>query len=346
MILLMEGIINMKFQSVEFEKLVATILSSVGYTILPEYKIGNRIYDIVANKDKTTYLIECKLSTQSVLYYIQNAYNPNQKSSAQEQYLIVLPFKDEVIKTLTGAWYCGKDFPNYKIWDISDLQEMLERAYEKAQNREQEKIKNLFNLLKDFTNNYYNINIISKIISPLNKEIVKEFYNEFESSHSFKKWKEFENFMEKFIEFYFSGYIGKLKIQKTSEGGLNRYDAIAPISIGENNSYFLDIVKNCFNCRYIIFEAKCYSGQITQNEIWRTSKYLHKSALRSVAIIITDSKCDKHCKFIQYGLLREQGKLIIVLEKNDIKTIFNAEENIIDSVLKQKIDELMMTLNA
>lgn len=343
----------MKLQGAEFEELVKNILLSAGYTASSEYKIGARRYDIVANKDETTYYIECKLSTQGVLSYIQKTYNSDQKPSVQGQYVIVLPFKNEVIQTLTGAWYCGKDFPNYKIWDVSDLQKMLERAYEKTQNHEQEKIKNIFNQLKDFTNNYYNTNLISKIISPLSKEVVKEFYNEFENSSHLRKrkWLKFEEFMVKFVEFYFSGYIGKLKTQKTSEGGLNRYDAIAPISIGENNSYFLDIVKNCFNCRYIIFEAKCYSEQITQNEIWRTSKYLHKSALRSVAIIITDSKCDKHCKSIQYGLLREQGKLIIVLEKNDIKTIldteeFDTKENIIDSVLKQKIDELMMTLNA
>ena len=342
----MEGVVNMNFQGVEFEELVNNILLSVGYATSSECKIDARRYDIVANKDGTTYYIECKLSTRGVLYYIQNAYNSDQKTSEQEQYVIVLPFKDEVMKTLTGAWYCGKDFPDYKIWDVSDLQKMLEQTYEKAQNHEQEKIKNLFNQLKNFTNNYYNTNIISEIIDPLSKEVVKKFYNEFENSRQSIKWRKFEEFMVKFVEFYFSGYIGKLKTQKTSECGLNRYDAIAPISIGENDSYFLDIVKNCFNCRYIIFEAKCYSEQITQNEIWRTSKYLHKSALRSVAIIITDSECDKHCKSIQYGLLREQGKLIIVLEKNDIKTILDAEENIIDSVLKQKIDELMMTLNA
>lgn len=202
-------------------------------------------------------------------------------------------------------------------------------------------IKNIFDKLNDFANKYYSTNL-----TILNRNMVQNLYDNYQRDSSRKKWKKFENFMEKFIEFYFRGYIGRIKSQLETENGIHRYDAIAPISIEKKDSYFLEIVKNCFNSRYIVFEAKSYNKQISQSEIWRTSKYLHKSALRSVAIVITNSKCDKHCLIVQYGLLREQGKLIIVLDGNDIKEILNGPEDILESILKQKIDNLMTTLIA
>lgn len=45
-------------------------------------------------------------------------------------------------------------------------------------------------------------------------------------------------------------------------------------------------------------------------------------------------------------LLREQGKLIIVLDGSDIREILNGPEDILENILKQKIDNLMTTLIA
>jgi hypothetical protein len=41
-----------------------------------------------------------------------------------------------------------------------------------------------------------------------------------------------------------------------------------------------------FHTRYVVFEFKNYSGPITQDQVYATEKYLKKSALRSVAIVV------------------------------------------------------------
>ena len=324
------------YQSVEFEKLVADILVSVGYNI--EDNIDTRKYDIRAKKDGQYYNIECKLSSNGVLSHMKHYF--------QEEIIYILPFKDEIEKVLLGAWYCGKEIPHCQIWDVSDLQKMLEAVYNSASETQRDRIINIFKKLNDFTNKYYNKNLISGIIFSLNRETIQKLYDEFKNDTKNSRWRKFEEFFMKFVEFYFYGYIGRLIPQKITDGGLHRYDAIAPVVLGKTDSNFLDIVKNCFHCRYIIFEAKCYNKRITQSEIWRTSKYLHKAALRNVAILITSSICDRHCKAIQYGLLREQDKLIIVLDGHDINKILNATDKIIEDVLKQKIDDLMMSMIA
>ncbi len=265
--------------------------------------------------------------------------NHLKKNLEKGEIIYILPFKEDIEKILIGAWYSGVSLPKYKIWDIHDLQKMLESFY--SQSLDKSKITNAFQKLNNFSNKYYSLNLASG-----NRELVQKLYDEYQNSRANVKWRNFEAFVTKFIEFYFNGYIGEIVTQKVVDGGLHRFDAVAPISIKNINSHFLDIVKNCFNCRYLVFEAKSYSQKISQSEIWRTSKYLHKSALRNVAIIITNSKCDKHCKIIQYGLLREQGKLIIVLEGNDIENIMGEPDNIIEDILKQKIDDLMMSMIA
>ena len=317
------------YQGIEFEKLIIAVLSSAGYKI----EKGCKGYDIRAEKDGKVYYIECKYSASSILSHMKN-------NKEKNEYTYIVPFKSEIEKFLISAWYCEKGIPDYKLWDLLDLQKIL--MNEGTQNtKNKEEIKSIFEKLNDFANKYYSTNL-----TILNRNIVQDLYNDYQSDSSKNKWKKFEKFTEKFVEFYFRGYIGRINSQLRTEYGIHRYDAIAPISIEKKDSYFLEIVINCFNCRYIVFEAKSYNKKISQSEIWRTSKYLHKAALRSVAIVVTNSKCDRHCKIVRYGLLREQGKLIIVLDGNDIREILEGPEDILENILKQKIDNLMTTLIA
>lgn len=73
---------------------------------------------------------------------------------------------------------------------------------------------------------------------------------------------------------------------------------------------------------------------------------LHAKALRSVAIIIAKNDYDDNSVWAVKGCLRENGKLIILLNIEDIKKMYKMkEENDDPSVyLMNKLDVLLLEL--
>lgn len=323
-----------------FVKLVSDVFKIDGYEIEEEKTDDDIRYDIIAKKDKEELYIECKMTFDGALRFLKNE-NKNRIN------MLIIPFKGDIEKYIFGLWYSGESInTRTKILDIYDLIKKLENNYKgkSSSKKPLSKIMDLFNGLNEFSNRFYNINLIL-----FEKEIIDTLRTEHKNIMQGKKrnkWKVFEEFVKDFIAFYFQGYIGQLKYQQSTDNNLHRYDFIAPIATEKTDSYFMEIVRNCFNTRYIVFEAKCYSKKISQDEIWRTSKYLYKPALRSVAIVFTTSACDKNAALTQKGLLREQGKLILVIDKTDVQDLLDDPTLSIVDRLKDKLDDLMMTINA
>lgn len=73
---------------------------------------------------------------------------------------------------------------------------------------------------------------------------------------------------------------------------------------------------------------------------------MFETALRKVAIIITRHGIDKNGMKLTKGILRESGKLIIVLNDEDVKEMISIYENgeKATTVLEKKLDELLTTL--
>lgn len=320
-----------------FVKLVSDVFKIDGYEIEEEKTDDDIRYDIIAQKGKERLYIECKMTFDSALCFLKNEHRNKINT-------LVIPFKEKMEKYIFGLWYSGEPInTRIKILDVYDLIKRLEKRYK---NNDSTEIISIFNGLNKFSRRFYNTNLVSLIID---NESIFELKNEYENILSYikkDKWKNFEKFISKLIVYYFQGYIGPLRYQQSTDNNLHRYDFIAPISTEKTDSYFMEIVRNCFNTRYIIFEAKCYSESISQDEIWRTSKYLYKPALRSVAIVLTTSTCDENAILTQKGLLREQGKLILVIDNNDITKLLKHPNLSIDGLLKEKLDDLMMTINA
>ena len=108
--------------------------------------------------------------------------------------------------------------------------------------------------------------------------------------------------------------------QKMSNGGLYRFDLICRIKL-DKKSPFWYIVEHGFNSYYVVFEFKNYTKKISQKEIYTTEKYLYAKSLRNVAIMLTTQGADENAKCAVKGCLRESGKLIIVLNREDIETM-------------------------
>ena len=134
-----------------------------------------------------------------------------------------------------------------------------------------------------------------------------------------KNFVKYENFCSKYILKIFKNNIEDLKTQRTNNQGLYRFDIVA--SIKKDPDSFWKFIYDKFNSCFILFDCKNYSKQITQNEIYMTERYLYNNALRNVGIILSRKGGDVNANKACQGILKEHGKLILILDDNDFKKI-------------------------
>ena len=127
----------------------------------------------------------------------------------------------------------------------------------------------------------------------------------------------FEQICSDVLEKVFSDDLALWKRQPNSDFDLYRFDLLCRIK-NNNENIFWNIVERHFNSKYIVFEFKNYRTRITQKEIYTTERYLYNKALRNVAVIIARQGFDEHSLWATKGCLRENGKLIILLDINDL----------------------------
>jgi hypothetical protein len=93
----------------------------------------------------------------------------------------------------------------------------------------------------------------------------------------------FENICTECIQYLFGQHFGQFHAQKRVEHGFHYMDLVARLIPNNTASFWVSLAQD-FRCRYVVFEFKNYSDQISQNQIYTTEKYLYPNALRSVAI--------------------------------------------------------------
>lgn len=126
----------------------------------------------------------------------------------------------------------------------------------------------------------------------------------------------YEKFCENFIKNIFSDYIVNSKSQVCNNSDLYRFDIIAPLKT--NLKSFWKLIYDKYNSNFILFECKNYTDKIGQNEIYLTERYLYDNALRNVAIMFTRKGINHHGEIARQGVLKEHGKLILVLDDEDV----------------------------
>lgn len=155
----------------------------------------------------------------------------------------------------------------------------------------------------------------------------------------------YEVLCRKLLENIFSDDLALWRGQQKSNDDLYRFDLLCRIKDG-NQKTFWGIMERYFNSKYIIFEFKNYSEKITQKEVYTTEKYLYAKALRSVGIIIAANGYDDNALWAAKGCLRENGKLIILLDTEDLIAMNEMEmDNEGPSgYLLNKLDDLLSEL--
>lgn len=331
---------NLKFEKCS-EKFVKSVFEKVGMVDVTDSQyvkpLGGYRPDFIFLYKEKKYCIEVKKNFSNNLWgKILEKFNEFIKSQDFIGILVILDKVPDKYKKIVEKKY------NIKIYDISNILYMIfdDEILQK-------KLNGLINFsldniipektsieVKDYTITYREKNEVEKYIAELN-----------ELAEGTVKAKDYERLMEKILKNIFSNELSLFKTQCRTEDGINIFDMICKIKSGINDDFFT-ILEKYYKTKYILFEFKNYSESIKQGQICTTEKYLFETALRKVAIIITRKGIDKNGMKLAKGILRESGKLIIVLNDNDIKEMIRMSENGEKAtvVLERKLDGLLTTL--
>lgn len=329
-----------------FEKIIAEIFNSYNFaTTLPQQNY-NSGYDILANINDMNYIIEVKFSRSnripsSTLFDV----SCRLKMIADRNENIPSPS----IPILVVGVKLNSDLRK-RIEDIGVIVLDIQNLLFLVQNNEALKSE-LLSIL-DFSVNdilpeepktqIFKKQIELIIPSKTQGELLKERISNWENSNGNT---EYEDLCFETLNYLFDNELSLWHRQQTSNSELYRFDLICKIKDGDVSGLWSTILQ-CFNSKYIIFEFKNYTNEITQKEIYTTDKYLYLKALRGIAILVSCKGASINANKAIRGTLRENGKLILSISNSDLLEMIDTKmtEGIPADYLYSKFDELLIDL--
>jgi len=156
-------------------------------------------------------------------------------------------------------------------------------------------------------------------------------------------WDIYEELCKQILQYLFPNDLVGWHSQKRTDDGLNRFDYICRIKPGIEFWTFL--IEN-LNSRYVLFEFKNYVGRIKQGQILTTEKYLLEKGLRRVAIIFSRDGADEGAIKMTQGAMRENGKLMLVLDDKKVREMLLKKERGDDpaDLLFEVVDKFLLEL--
>jgi hypothetical protein len=153
----------------------------------------------------------------------------------------------------------------------------------------------------------------------------------------------FENICTNALKYLFDEDFEGWHPQNRVEDGFHINDLVARLC-SQNDVWMW--IGHDFKSRYVVFEFKNYTEEISQNQIYSTEKYLYGGALRTVAVIVARNGCDTLAQRAVKAALREHGKLMIWLTIEDLKDMlrFKIEGDDYMDVISTRVDEIMTDL--
>ncbi len=332
-------IINNK--SIEAENFVACLFEKLGFINLADNEliVRPRIFlpDFVFKYKEKKYCIEVKvLFSASILgKSIEKFYELLKKTEYYGVFVILDKVPIQYKKLI-------KEKYDIDIYDISNILYLIYGDREL-----QKKLNNIIDFSLDGITPQ-EINIETNTYKVNSKTIRKEI-NYIEKLSEIEEGKEdakkYEKLLEEIIKDIFSDELMLFQSQYRTEDGINIFDMICKIKNGVNDDFF-SIIEKFYKTKYILFEFKNYKAPIKQGQICTTEKYLFEAALRKVAIIISRHGIDENGKKLAEGILRESGKLIIVLNDTDLKRMIELyiKGDKPTVVFTEKLDEILTRL--
>ena len=162
--------------------------------------------------------------------------------------------------------------------------------------------------------------------------------------------REFEKICEDILRHLLeANYFNRLTSQHKTNDQHFRMDLIGSLKITQNNDESMhplwQMLVQHYNTHFVVFEFKNYTDKIDQNLIYITEKYLFDAALRNVAFIISREGFSDSAKFAAEGCLKEHGKLIIDVTKNDLINMLESPSDNPADYLLTKLEEFLMRIS-
>lgn len=157
-------------------------------------------------------------------------------------------------------------------------------------------------------------------------------------------WPAFESKCEEILKYLFENDLNVWNRQARTDDLLSRFDLICRIN--SKDEFWKTLVQS-FNSKYVLFEFKNYQKAIGQDQIYSTERYLFTKALRSVGFIIARMGGSQQATKAAKGALREHGKLLLILDRNDLCKMLEMKDNFEQpsEYLSEKLDEFLISLS-
>lgn len=309
----------------------------------------NAGYDILAKKQNVNLYVETKTVRQKVIdsktvsSAIVSASLLTQESNSKFVLVVANRYSHKVQEIIKKNDIIALDISNllYIVQNNEILKSQLLAILEySVDDIEPKKPTELLDLLGTIHNDADEKMITVKTVS---ENLIKELQN-WEPND--RESNEYEDLCIQVLKNLFAEDLGLWSDQQRSNEDLYRFDLICKIKDNIQVAFW-KFIEEYFRSKYIIFEFKNYTKQITQREIYTTDKYLYAKALRCVAIIISCKGEDKNAKKAMKGTLRENGKLILSISNKDLIMMLNGkiQGNSPSEYLYSMLDTMLVELD-
>lgn len=158
-----------------------------------------------------------------------------------------------------------------------------------------------------------------------------------------EKFRDFEDACMQSLQYLFDQDLAGWHKQHQTHDGHHRRDLVCRAL---PNTELWRLILSDLKSRYVVFEFKNHSDEITESGIGQAEKYLHPVALRCVAFIISPKGFSKSALAATYGAMRENGKMIVSISSQElINMLLGKDEGADPNVIMFKIvDEFLMGL--
>lgn len=303
----------------EFVSYLENLFESAGFTI--EHATDRVHYDFSMSKGGMKYIVDVKyyrsqsISESRIKYIASQLEAEAKKNNAQS--VIIVPSS-----RMKSSSEKKDDETSIHVWTIENLL-FFAKSYELKSGLAQFVDVSLDQIDPE-SPPILNLSTKEETLEKDQMAIAKEIeskcddYIKIFQSGQQENYQDYENDCYGALKLLFGDDLHLWETQATSNDNLYRFDTVCRIK--ENiTSAFWRFAEDYFNSKYIVFEYKNYSKPITQKEVYTTARYLYSKAFRNVAFIISVEGNDKeNSGKAAKGVLREEGKLIMLLSNNDM----------------------------
>ncbi|MGB7801326.1 hypothetical protein [Buttiauxella sp.] len=345
----------MMHEAKQFEVLVKGILEATEYFDSVEW---SEQYDFVLGKGQEQYIVEVK-------YYRTMRAQPQLINKALNSLRRIKELKQDEIDDGVNAILIVSSYLELELKQtieedndivVIDLLDLINMTSHSPESRD--KLVRFLEITDDILINhkgreiddiFYKENIYHQTVECRDEDLVDNYCEHLISelknlSPGPSGWREYEKLMLIILQYLFDGDLKGWVSQCESENKLNRYDCVCSV---KKNTEFWSFIIEQLKSNYILLEFKNYSNEIGQGEVLTTEKYLYDNAFRKIALIFSRFGADHSALEMCNGAMRENGRLILVLDDNDIIEMLLREDRGDDpsDYLFDKVDKFLMRLS-